>query len=143
MLPSKFRLFSCLMLSLPTFLDWYLFLTDKNERSLLCFQLMSSINCPHFFLRLELPLVATAFCNYPRGDIQHIHIRGRGSFQEIFGKPKNITSPSLQPKNIGSLYALKPIHEHEIFRNKANRSQDCLQRTQKYLYNNVWCKKIS
>ena len=39
------------------------------------------------------------------GDTHHIRIRGGGwSVQEIFRQPKNITSGSLQPKNISSLF---------------------------------------
>ena len=63
----------------------------------------------------------------PRGGGHSAHTHtGRGSVQEIFRQPKNITSVSLQPKNIRSFYTKKPLHEHKISRNNVNRSQDCL-----------------
>ena len=36
------------------------------------------------------------------------------SVQSIFKEPKNITSPSLQPKNISSFSTQKPVKEHKI-----------------------------
>ena len=47
----------------------------------------------------------------------------------------------MQPKNISSFYIYKPVHEYKISLNNANRFQDCLHRTQKYQYNDVWYKK--
>ena len=76
---------------------------------------------------------------WPRGHSAHTHMGG--SVQEIFRQPKNITSASMQPKNISSFYVHKPVHEHKISPNNANISQDCLHRTQKYQYNDVWYKK--
>ena len=82
---------------------------------------------------------AKQFC--PGGHSAHMHTGG--SVQEILRQPKNITSASMQPKNISSFYIYKPVHEHKISPNNANRSQDCLHRTQKYQYNDVWYQKIS
>ena len=79
----------------------------------------------------------------PPGGTQHIRIPMPMSVQEILRQPKNITSASMQPKHISSFYMYKPVHEHEISLNNANRSQDCLHRTQKYQYNDVWYQKIS
>ena len=49
-------------------------------------------------------------CNRPRGHSADTH----KSVQEIFGQPENITSASLQPKNISSFHTQKPVHEHKI-----------------------------
>ena len=82
-------------------------------------------------------------CAHRGGGTQHIRIRGGGVNPRNFHAAKNITSALLQPKNISSFYTYKPAHEHEISRKNANRSQDCLQRTQKYQLSDVWYQKIS
>ena len=89
----------------------------------------------NFFLVLTVPILDLSFnykCDFsapclvgtkPRGHSAHTHTGG-GSVQEIFKQPKNITPASQQPKNISSFYIYKPVHEHKISPNNANRSQD-------------------
>ena len=79
---------------------------------------------------------------HPGGALSTYPYRGGGSVQEIFRQPKNINSASMQPKNISSLRICKPVHEHKLSPNNANRNKDCLHQTQKYQYNDFWYKNI-